>query len=214
LLPCPTEDHILDASTDDHPYLRRLEQFSISANLIAYGLNWQQAAEAEDEFYKTDAVSFRTTKNRPLFAWQNQYLATSDRAVSSVFEMTTAAIGLAARRSLANDTKFLLLIAPSNLQVYADELPNDVLCAEMEAENSATDRLIRFAREKDIEFLDLRPTFIAAATRGEELYPEYDVHWTPIGNNLATNEVVDWLRAQESRLITKRSNEALMDQRP
>ena len=108
--------------------------------------------------------------------------------------MTTAAIGLAARRSRARGSQFLLLIAPSNLQVYADKLPNEVLRAEMEAENRTTDQLIVFARENEIEYLDLRPAFIAAAARGEDLYPYYDVHWTPAGNELAADIVTAWIR--------------------
>jgi lysophospholipase L1-like esterase len=133
---------------------------------------------------------------------------------ASGFELTTGAIGLAARRSNANNTQFLLLVAPSNLQVYAADLPSDVLRAEMAAENFATDQLITFAHERGIEFLDLRPAFIAAAARGEELYPSYDVHWTAAGNQLAANAVADWLEAKESQKKINRPGDRTVDRQP
>tara|TARA_R110002095_G_scaffold120822_1_gene105155 strand:+ start:1039 stop:2199 length:1161 start_codon:yes stop_codon:yes gene_type:complete len=193
-LPCPRSTNDIELSEPSTDLRRWLKEHSIAANLVYQTWERQQAGSSRGRPSESDAYFFETTSNRRLFAWRGEGAASRSRVATVGFEMTTAAIGLAARRSRARGSQFLLLIAPSNLQVYADKLPNEVLRAEMEAENRTTDQLIVFARENEIEYLDLRPAFIAAAARGEDLYPYYDVHWTPAGNELAADIVTAWIR--------------------
>ncbi len=206
LLPCMVAGTDRRGTMHNRGFLQWLKQFSISANLIKHTLVQLQKTTPDDEISTTDAYSFTTTKNRQLFAWRGEGAAIDSQVATSGFKMTTGAISLAARRSSIDKTQFLLLIAPSNLQVYADELPNDVLRTEVEAENFATDRLIEFAKDNNIDFVDLRPAFITAAARGEELYPYYDVHWTASGNKLAANAVVEWIQEKESLANARRAD--------
>lgn len=193
LLPCPRP--VGDSESTPHIGLRqRLKTGSIAVNLVYQIWERRGLSGSREEAKRTDAYVFETTAKRRLFAWRGEGAAPRSKVATSGFQMTAGAIGFAARRTRALNGHFLLLIAPSNLQVYADELPNEVLRAEMEAENLTTDQLIAFARENEIDYLDLRPEFIAAAARGEDLYPYYDVHWTPRGNELAASAVEEWIR--------------------
>jgi len=171
-----------------------LKQGSATANII-HAL-WQGFKSGPaTAALRTDVYVFDTTDGRSLIAWRDEGGAQFPEVAAKGFELTLGALGLAARRSAARETAFLLLIAPSNLQVYADSLPNDVLRSEMKSENETTDRLIGFAVENGIDYLDLRAAFIERAAAGDELYPDYDVHWTARGNRLAAELVADWVQA-------------------
>ncbi len=193
-LPCPKPPNNNDDNSSITNLRQRLKEYSIVANLVYQTWERRHTGDSTGAPDRSDAYFFKTTQNRRLFAWRGEGAASRSRVASVGFDMTTAAIGLAARRSNARGSQFLLLLAPSNLQVYAEQLPNEVLRTEMAAENLATDQLIAFARENGIEYLDLRPAFIAAAARGEDLYPYYDVHWTPAGNALTAEVVAAWIR--------------------
>ena len=134
---------------------------------------------------------FETSRGRTLFAWRpHPNGAPPDLVETTGFEMTTSAIALGARRTRNAGRRFILLIAPSNLQVHEEYLPSESLRNAARAEQRMTDRLVAFARDQGIETLDLRPAFAAAAERGAVLYPDSDVHWTRAGNALAAQLVV------------------------
>ena len=161
-----------------------------------------EAADAEEEELEdeeeeeSDVYVFETTNGIELFAWRGEGLDVESPHGRDGFDLTTQAITEAAALTRAAGARFLLLIAPSNLQVYAHVLPDEeVLTEEHFHEKRASDRLVAFARERGIETLDLRPAFIEAARAGEVLYPNYDCHWNARGNELAAAQVSAWLEA-------------------
>ena len=170
------------------------KEHSALANLLYRA--WENH-RTSNEFAKirNDVYEFTTSDGQNLFAWRGEGSISDSDTARVGFEMSTAAIGLAARRTQATGGQFLLLIAPSNLQVHADNLPDEILRSEMRYENDMSDRLVEFAKTNGIEYIDLRNLFIDASEQGAKLYPEYDVHWTPHGNRLAADAVSDWLAA-------------------
>lgn len=189
-LPCPRANKTPQSNQSRRPFRQWLKASSVSANLAVAIFDRMAGYERKQT---AGVYVFETTAELPLFAWRGEGALPQSEIERSGFEMTSAAIGLGARRTMAAGGRFVLVIAPSNLQVYADTLPNEILRAEMRAENSASDRLVDFAREREIEVIDLRPGFIAAAKRGEILYPSYDVHWNQAGNRLAAALLTDEL---------------------
>ncbi len=193
VLPCPAPAGPETMPRDLRAFLKRS---SVIANLIYK--SWQHHRGGAQSI-STDAAAFETTSGIKLLAWLDESAVPRSAIASTGFSMTTASIGLAARRTQATGGTFLLLIVPTNLQVYADVLPSEALHRELRYENTGTEQLIEFAREHDIAYLDLRPAFIAAAARGEVLYPARDPHWNAAGNTLAANEVARWVAAHATQ---------------
>ena len=171
---------------------RFLLDSSIGASLLRGA--WKGVTGPSDQTERSDVWVFKTTRGRPLFAWQDEGASPESKEGAAGLALTLEAIGEAARETTERGAAFRLLIAPSNLQVYAQDLPGEELRAEMRAENRTSDRLVAFANEQAIDVLDLRPAFVTAAEGGADLYPDYDVHWTPDGNRLAASLVTEWVR--------------------
>lgn len=187
-LPCPR----VRAVAANLDWRGALKQGSVVANLA-------RAARAKKSGSARVPINgrgyyFQTTDGRPLMMWPNEAGAPGSEAMQSALRLTTGAIGSAARRTLAAGGQFLLLIAPSNLQAYADRLAGPNVLAELQAEDWTSDQIVAYAHDNDIPCLDLRPVFRTAAAAGADLYPWYDVHWTPAGNALAAREIAAWLR--------------------
>ena len=199
-LPCPRAGAAPSSpAADNHSWL---ERHSILDNLLDAATQDLLGSEAETENTgPTDSYTFTTSTGRDLFAWRGEGASPDSDIGRSGFKLTTAAISLGARRSTAAGSVFLLLIAPSNLQVYADTLPTPELRAEMRNENEVSERLIAFADDNNIPYLDLRAVLIDAAHRGELIYPSYDAHWTPRGNEIVADALV--VRLKELGIIAR-----------
>lgn len=189
LVPCPRPQPAA-RSREIHPK-QLLFDASVGASLLR--ATWRRHSSPASRV-RTNTWTFETTGGRPLFSWKGEGAAPESKEGAKGMELTLAAIRDGARGTISRGGSFLLLVAPSNLQVYADELPTEELRNEMRAENRTSDRVVAFANEQGIDVLDLRRAFRAAAERGEDLYPSYDVHWTPQGNRLAASLAASWVR--------------------
>lgn len=142
--------------------------------------------------------SILTTNEVPITAWTRNPLPDDPQNIIGM-ELTQEAILTAAQEASEHDTPFLLVLAPSPLQVYIDSLPSARFVDQAKIENTNMDNLIAFAEENGIQYLDLRPVFRKAAMRGDEIYFTQDIHWTPDGNRLVADALADWF--QETALF-------------
>ncbi len=191
-LPCPSAEDVPPARN----WREVLKRSSIVANLAHAALaRLHGSTVASDTTGR--GVNFQTTAGRPLVMWPNEAGAPASEAMQSALLLTTGAIGSAARRTQALHGQFLLLLAPSNVQAYAGQLTGANTLAELQAEDWMSDQILAYATDNDIPALDLRPAFRAAAATGADLYPSYDVHWTPAGNALVAREIMHWLKGHQ-----------------
>ena len=188
--PCPRDEHWIRGRYEPLSLYRLVKNGSAVANL-AHSL-WTQRHNKPGQ-QSTGVYRFETTSGRKLFAWKGEGPAPASSVEKTGFRHTANAIKLGADRTREAGGKFLLLLPPSNLQTYAHELPTAILRDEARAENKMTDRIIEFAKQHNIAYLDLREAFIIAAKQGQHLYPDYDIHWTHEGNELAAKLVSEWL---------------------
>jgi len=192
-LPCPRAASGSGRSARGIGLKRLLFDGSAGASVLRAA--WRRATDAPRAPKRTNTWVFETTEGRPLFAWRGEGAAPESNEGAAGWALTLRALREASHESERRGAAFLLVIAPSNLQVYAEQLPDEPMRAEMRAENRVSDALVAFAAQHAIGVLDLRPAFRAAAAHGEDLYPRYDVHWTPAGNRLAASEIASWVRA-------------------
>ena len=183
-LPCPKPSESPPLAS--RSWRERLKTGSVLANLVHHAVERLRGTGQDPRHPRL--IRFEAAGNEYV-SWRGEVAPHNSAAGQQGFSFTTAAIGLAARRTSASGGHFLLVVAPSNLQILADDLTEPALKAIAGIENHVSDALIEWAREHDIQVLDLRAAFREATERGEVLYPPYDVHWTAAGNRLAAVEI-------------------------
>ena len=189
--PCPRGTDWIAAQYQNDGIRQLIKNGSVVANLAH---NVWRSLRGKNNQVSSGVYHFETSSGRKLFAWKGEGPAPASTVEETGFNYTSSAISMGAERTQAAGGRFLLLLPPSNLQTYAHELPSDELRQEAAAENAMTDRIIAFAQQNDIDYLDLRQAFIEAAKQGADLYPDYDVHWTPAGNELAAEHIAQWIQ--------------------
>lgn len=120
-------------------------------------------------------------------------LLLSDQAIDSGMSLTKQAILTASIATEKKGKLFLLVLAPTNLQTYKEQLAPNGLIARAQSEDSHMDEIVAFAVAQNIRYVDLRPEFRAAAARDDLLYLPYDLHWNPDGNRYAAYVIDEWL---------------------
>lgn len=84
--------------------------------------------------------------------------------------------------------KFVIAIAPNKHTIYKEKLPNWMSYDG----KTLTDDIVKFAKEKDINMLDLR-TALRKEKKKNQIYFKTDTHWNQIGAALAYEETISYL---------------------
>jgi hypothetical protein len=88
--------------------------------------------------------------------------------------------------------KFLLVIAPNKHSIYREKLP-DWMAYE---DKTVTDDIMRFAKSKNLNILDLRAIFDSYKKSSPKLlYQKSDTHWNNIASGIAYNQTIETINA-------------------
>lgn len=89
--------------------------------------------------------------------------------------------------------KFIMAIVPNKHTVYSDKLPNWV----NKGGYNITDNLVKLARGKNLNLLDLRGVLLEKKMESNELlYYKTDSHWNGFGAAIAHGEIIDYLNSK------------------
>ncbi|HKI01927.1 MAG TPA: hypothetical protein VKK31_08110 [Thermoanaerobaculia bacterium] len=133
--------------------------------------------------------------------------AKEEAALGEVRSVLTKAGGLCR----SHGARFLVVFVPSKDRIY---LGRTRFAAESEplhwGRNGLPRRLAGIVRQADpgAEFLDLTPSFLARAARGEVLYFPQDSHWSPLGHAAAADAIAARLTGSSRvppRILVKRT---------
>jgi hypothetical protein len=130
----------------------------------------------------------------PLDAEREVYLNELGDDWPQAWEITEALLARIQATADAADVPLLVVLSPSEWQVYDDLWPKLVGSGDQArrrySPGAPNDRLARIAARTGIALLDLRPTFRAeAAAGGPPVIFRKDGHWTEHGHALAARDV-------------------------
>jgi hypothetical protein len=113
--------------------------------------------------------------------------------------------GILTIKRIYNNVGFLLLINPSKYQAnsryFAELRKAGFTCIDDQAvDRSIQDAIISWAREQNIDYLDLLPAIIQRDSV-EQLFYNIDVHYNAQGNHLAAEEI--YKKLKELRVLNK-----------
>lgn len=99
---------------------------------------------------------------------------------------------------------FLLLIAPSKVEVYPELVPAALLTPGRNERTSAYDRLAPLLREAGVNVLDMHAQFLDwKQTSPYPLFPKGGVHWNYYSAALVADRVLEELGAQTGRTFPR-----------
>lgn len=113
--------------------------------------------------------------------------------------------GILTIKEIYKNVGFLLLINPSKYQVnsryFAELRKAGFICSDEQAvDRKIQDAIISWAREQNIDYLDLLPAVIQRDSV-EQLFYNIDVHYNAQGNRLAAEEI--YKKLKELRVLNK-----------
>lgn len=99
-----------------------------------------------------------------------------------------------------NGMKFYLLICPNKSTVYSDYLPSDKVSV---AGQTSRQKLVRYLSENtEVSVTDATDALIAARKEyGDELFYNYDTHWTQHAGYIAYAELMKAIRADNDKAV-------------
>ena len=100
----------------------------------------------------------------------------------------------------ARNIGFLLVIAPSKVEIYSEFVPAAMLTPGRHTRKTAYDRIVPLFREAGVNTLDMHAQFLEwKPTAPHPLFPKGGVHWNYYGAALTANRILDELRTQTGR---------------
>jgi hypothetical protein len=124
------------------------------------------------------------------------YFGQTNRPVTArQWEVTVETLAEANRLSKQAGARFIVVYIPRKFRVYREhlELQNDTYIAGWEV-NDLPDRMDRWCRENDIDYIDTTPVLKQSVAQGVSPYYIDDVHWNALGHRLAGMEILDYLK--------------------
>ena len=100
----------------------------------------------------------------------------------------------------ARNIGFLLVIAPSKVEIYPEFVPDTLLTPDREHRKTVYDRITPLLRDAGVNMLDMHAQFLDwKPTSPYPLFAKGGVHWNYYGAALAANRILDELRTQTGR---------------
>jgi hypothetical protein len=115
------------------------------------------------------------------------------------YETTAAIIRMTDSLCRTHDIKFLVVIAPTIVQVYAEEYWEKIKRSYHIKDDEydiylPNKELGRMCASRDIPVLDLLPSLRSCKALGEETYYRKNRHWNERGHYTAAKEIADYLK--------------------
>lgn len=97
------------------------------------------------------------------------------------------------------ETPIIFSLAPSIAQVQDDQWNSLFIDRDEEPSNFKkslpNDRLMKFAKENDLNMIDLLPALRKEAGKGKRLYNPLEQHWTAEGNKVVATSLLEYFKA-------------------
>lgn len=105
-----------------------------------------------------------------------------------------------------NGIRFYLLICPSKVTAYSDYLPENKVSI---AEQTSRQKLVQYLAENtDVSVTDATDAVIAARQEyGDELFYNYDTHWTQHAGYIAYSELMKAICADNDKAVFKKKEQ-------
>jgi hypothetical protein len=170
------------------PIKQVLYKHSSLARFIGERINFTEA-EFRERFVHvtTDSLALNLDRNGLFTEWKKRSPERSQYFVRS-------ALNDIKKTGRRHNISVVVFIIPTKEMVYQSLFPDPALRDVVDLRYS---KLLEILNDLEITYINLLPEFRNAASRGEQLYFEYDGHWNPDGHLLAAKLIREFLNASK-----------------
>lgn len=169
------------------------DDFESYVNLLRYNL-LNQSNQADKVIAGKNGFLFLGNEyGRMLYKMRNIYPYSQKQ-----IDMWAQQMGELQQHYQQMDVDFSLIMVPNKHSVYSEHLPDWVPIKRP----YITDHLSYLAKQSDLKFLDLRPTFTQAKADNPMLYWKKDSHWNFTGAALGVNAILEFVNDTSDLSLT------------